>query len=461
MARFEKIISPKNLLLSSRTCYFVKGEITFDDVNKLNSLNENIFLILENTRGQNSEIIKTIDGSKIQFSVMGGIDYIHKKKYAKDDYISRTIYNPKNLSNIIKIFENMERKIDYSWTESQKCMYVYKTLCESMYYGENQFFINECDVARSNNALFYNLAVCSGFALIFKEAMDRLGIECYYQNLIKRHSWNAVKLDGAYHLLDLTWDVCNKSNEGMCTFSYFCNQDGKQFYNDESHNISNDSEEIAIPATSMSKEQVKENLEVISRPKELYSHEMRHTINSEKEEFDYIYLGESAGLDIYAIRRDEKINYFYINKGENIRKSLNDRDLNLVCSRYNHNISRGELPSNVKHLSRYSRKDGSNFIICQTNKKLDGGVKEFLVIEPATINGKHVLKRTSIISESDLVDCKDEKFKYVVANSLLSEERLKRKIKNFNGYVGYVSSDYAIYYDKDFEVNNLGIQNRS
>ena len=461
MARFERIIPPKNLLLSSRQCFFVKGEITIEDVNKLNSLNQNIFLILENTRGQNSEIIKTIDSSKIKLSVMGGIDYIHKKKYVKDNYISRTIYTPKNLANIIKIFETIERKIDYSWTETQKCMFVYKTLCESMFYGENQFFINGCDVARSNNALLYNLAVCSGFALIFKEAMDRLGIECYYQNLMGQHSWNAVKLDGTYRLLDLTWDVCTKSNEGRCTFTYFCNQDGKKFYSDKSHNITNDSEEIAIPATSMTKEQLKENLEVISRPKEFYSHEMSHTINGDNEAFDYIYLGESAGLDIYVVRRDENINYFYINKDENIRKSLTDRNLNLVCSHYNHNISRGELPSNIKHLSRYSRKDGSNFILCQTNKKLEGGVKEFLVIEPATINNKHVLKRTSIISESDLVECKDEKFKYVVANYLLSDERLKRKIDHFNGYVGYVSSNYGVYYDRDFEVNNLGIQNRS
>ena len=452
MARFTEIKPPSNILLSSKRCFLVNGQISFEDVRKLNALDSEIYLILNNTKGQNSEIVSLIDGKKAKFCVLGGLDYLNKRKYLGDVYIERTIINPRNLGNIIKIFESIERKIDYSWTESQKCMYVYKILCEAMFY-------NEGSISRSLNGLLYNRAVCSGFALIFKEMMDRIGIECLYQNVPSSHSWNAVKLDGSYYLLDLTWDVCNKTKDGKCSFNYFCTQDSKSFYKDPYHNITNESEEIIVPAKAKTKKQIQDDLEMISRPKHLYTHEMKHYANSNGENFDYIYMGESAGLDIYVVRKDENINYFYVDKKDNFKKYLNNYDLSVACSYYKHNLSKKDLPDNVKHLSRYTRDDGSNFILCQTNKKLNGGVKEYFLIEPSTINGRKVLKRCSIISENDLINNKDATFKHNVANHLLSQDRVDRKVNHYNGYVGFVSGN-TVYYNRQFETENLGIQNR-
>ena len=70
------------------------------------------------------------------------------------------------------------------------------------------------------------------------------------------------------------------------------------------------------------------------------------------------------------------------------------------------------------------------------------------------------MKRSRIISESDLIDIDDDQFNYVVANGLLSQDRLERKVKYYNGYVGFVSKKYEMFYNRDFETSELGIQQR-
>lgn len=60
-------------------------------------------------------------------------------------------------------------------------------------------------------------AVCSGFARLFRDAARALGVEAAFVVGRTRapegdlaptgHAWNAVKLDGAWYLVDVTWDV--------------------------------------------------------------------------------------------------------------------------------------------------------------------------------------------------------------------------------------------------------------
>lgn len=461
MARFEKADLSKTPVLQDYECYIVRGTLTLDDVSKLNSINRTICLIFENTKGQNSGTIASLNPNKIKISVTGGLDYLHKNKYKDAEYIERTFYTPKNLGNIIKVFESIERKITYSWTESQKCMFVYKTLCERMHYQRDDegTYENGVDVARTLNGLLANRAVCSGFALIFKEAMDRLGIECYYQNMSHHHSWNAVKLDGEYHLLDLTWDIGVKKNN-ECGFYYFCRQDGIKFYKDKYHDLSGEREEILIPARAKSVKELSDDLTRINSSSVVYSHEMNHYINSRGQEYYYTCLGEKEGFLTYLIRRNDKLNYFYLEKGSDIRSVLNDEILSVANRNYHHNISRTTLPPKVTRFTNFNRNDGTGFVVYKTNTKLDGGVNEYIVIEPAMVNGKYVLKRSRILSEMDLLHHKDGNVKSTIANELLSRERLRRKVDHFNGYVGYVTPNLDVVYDRSFEVNVLGIQQR-
>lgn len=89
---------------------------------------------------------------------------------------------------------------------------------------------NQETTSRSLNGLLYHSLVCAGYALCFKEGMDRLGIPCYYQNHQGLHDWNVAELDGKIVGLDLTWDSYRKEK---CAFSYFgpANFDEKAAHN--------------------------------------------------------------------------------------------------------------------------------------------------------------------------------------------------------------------------------------
>ena len=135
MARFEKIDSSKLDVLSEYDCYKVVGMLTHQDVESLKTLKRKIVIIFENTKGQNSEIINSLkDNKNIYISVIGGLDYINKNKYKTWNYIERTIYDAENLCNIIKIFEEIERKINPLWNDLEKSIYIYKILAEKMHY---------------------------------------------------------------------------------------------------------------------------------------------------------------------------------------------------------------------------------------------------------------------------------------------------------------------------------------
>ena len=51
--------------------------------------------------------------------------------------------------------------------------------------------------------------------------MDRLGIECYFQNKTGSHDFNIIKLDGNYYGIDVTWDNCYGKDTNICEFKQF------------------------------------------------------------------------------------------------------------------------------------------------------------------------------------------------------------------------------------------------
>ena len=439
MARIEKIKLFKDSYLETRSCYLVSGYLTLDDVNNLNETKEPIFLIMENTIGQNSNIIGYLDSKMIDISVVGGLDYVNKSKYELDSDVMRTIYSPQDLCNIIKVFEEIERNINSSWKDIEKCLYVYKCIVEGMNYVKSDSEIeNELIYSSNLNGLLFRQADDVGLSIIFKEAMDRLGIECYYQCVKDVHSWNVLNLDGKYRVVDICWEVCNKTIDGACNYRYFCRLDGSKFYDNKYHDISNDQEEIHFPAIPLDDDVLISCLEHVLNSKYMISGNMIYYKNKKNEEFYYFLLGESHGHLVYVIRYKDFINYFYLDKDIDIKTVLDNKKLSIACSKYSHNITGGVISKSVKRFSRYMREDGSNFLVCYSSAKAVGSIKGYIVIEPYTIGDKKVLIRSKISSENNLVDLKNSDFKKVIANELLSRRRLKRRIDNYNGYVGYI-----------------------
>lgn len=186
--------------------YLIEGTLNEENVKFINNNDpKNSIYLLKNTKGQSSDILCQIDNN-VLFSVYGGfvdVEYM---------YANRTMHRPSTLTRIIKIFELIESKINHNWNDIEKCMFYYAFLVRNLGHmnGDESWSIrydNEhIEVATSLACMIGKKGVCAGKALVFKEAMDRIGIPCMYQNTEGSHDFNIVKLGGKWCGVDITWD---------------------------------------------------------------------------------------------------------------------------------------------------------------------------------------------------------------------------------------------------------------
>lgn len=361
---------------------------------------KDICIVINNTKKQSSKYLDEVARQypNITISVLGGLNP-DKKKFNNEHYQSRTYYKPRELSKIIDFYRSIEKSMNLSWTDTQKTMYVYKELCNRLVYSENK--VNGKDCSRNLTGLLYGKAVCSGFAMIFKEALDRLGIENFYQNVQDSHSWNVAYIDGKYRAFELTWDCYNKTEKG-CEFTYFNRT--SEFYKDEYHNLSNEQEEQEYPITPYTMDELNYNYKIINQKNGNYS------------------LGKTCEVPMTIAGKK------YILKKENDEVKI--------------------IGDNFKS---FERKNGSRLFLINFGKYKN--LNKYLCIE---LPNKNEVRISRIFSESRLENLGPEN-DYIIANGLLSSERLDRKINMFNGYVGYVGLNKKIYYNDNFEKDNLNI----
>lgn len=68
--------------------------------------------------------------------------------------------------------------------------------------------------------------VCQGYALAYKHLLSLAGIDSIYlSSSAMNHGWNAVKIDGEWYHVDVTWDDPTPGTEGRCTYTYFLMSD--------------------------------------------------------------------------------------------------------------------------------------------------------------------------------------------------------------------------------------------
>ena len=433
--------------------YKVTGEITLEDVKKLNTLTTETILVIDNTKNQNSEIIKKITSPNIKFSVMGGLDYLNKNKYNDIDYVERTFIKPFALAKIIEYFESIERKIRYGWTDLEKCMFVYMTLAEKLHYKykTEKDRENGIDVVRSLHGLLYGRLVCSGFALVFKEAMDRIGIKCIYQNKPGHHSWNILSINGKNYAIDLTWDCDSKKEDNKCRFIYFGRD--KDFYSNKHHDISDSKEEIKYNLDVVDYDELNKSYSNILNNGNIKKAQLNKLIDKNGNEIHYKKINENNNDITYIVMYNNNLNVIHTtSKDINVLTKTNI--INAVL--YNNGFIDNKKELKNKFVS-YIRNDNSKFLITY-NKRINN-INEYYYFDYIKENDIYTLRRGVILSEMDLVNV-DYNKKEAIANILLSPDRLKRKINNYNGYVGYLNSNNELYYDMNFERKELNIQNR-
>ena len=217
--------------------YKIVGTITKDDINKINAFKNRTTLILDNTIGLSSELISNIESDRVVFSIKGGLDYDKKEKYKEQKYVDRTFVSPSGLKNIIRYFEYNESLINPDWNEFEKAMFLYNALVVDMEYAENYEKIQSSGTTeRSLNGILYGKLVCAGFAQVYKEMLDRVGIKNYYQNQKDVHAFNIIEIDGKKYGVDVTWDNNDKkTNNGRCVFGRFGHD--PEFYTRHGHQL--------------------------------------------------------------------------------------------------------------------------------------------------------------------------------------------------------------------------------
>lgn len=108
-----------------------------------------------------------------------------------------------------QVLDNLVATVDPAASDYDKCLYIYRWLIENVAYDSE---VADSGVRQSVSrtplgALAYGKAVCSGYASAYMLALQELGIECQYvRSEDMDHAWAAVRLDGAWHFADPTWD---------------------------------------------------------------------------------------------------------------------------------------------------------------------------------------------------------------------------------------------------------------
>ena len=178
-----------------------------------------ILVRLDNLKGIKSEDLRKLN-SRIQIRVAGGytqqlVDNCGKYRFTNgetgDYYTDAVIYTRNETVKIVEEMETIEKGINPNWSQEQKVIYLYERIKSSILYDprHEQKLSSE---TRSLRGLITKASVCAGYALIFKEFLDRQGITCRYveglTNTGGAHAWNVITINGRNYGFDLTWDAC-------------------------------------------------------------------------------------------------------------------------------------------------------------------------------------------------------------------------------------------------------------
>ncbi len=217
---------------------FFNKKIDEKDLGEINS-KAPITINLQNTLGQDPNIIRKLD-NKVTIRVTHSL--------GEGDYSRKNLYSPQDIASIIDFFEDVEKRIDPEWPDLQKATFEYILLLRNLEELEPSKSDNEKEISEGLLALFTQRASSKGFADIYKEAMDRLGIPCrYIENPESTYAWNEIQIDGKYYPLDLLLDVRDNREliqEGAFELKHFLSDEG--FYKDERHFTKEEHEENAI-----------------------------------------------------------------------------------------------------------------------------------------------------------------------------------------------------------------------
>lgn len=199
-----------------------RDRINVDELNKkINDfimLNPSIDLVLQvpSTQGATSSFVQKLD-PRIKIRIAGAynaerLESYKKVKFStgadcKEAFIDSVIYTRNETIRILSEIEKIESGLMDNWTDMQKAIYIYDVLKTSIVYDAKFKQKGWADV-RSLRGLITKQTVCAGYALMYKEILERNGIPCEFV-VGSAHAWNILKIDDQYISADITQDHYN------------------------------------------------------------------------------------------------------------------------------------------------------------------------------------------------------------------------------------------------------------
>ncbi len=195
--------------------------------------NKNLYWEIKSTKYVTREMLKVLDElcPQMKFFYLAGKDEILLARAIQNGVLPKDsnleseetrskvcghlFYTIDDMLLILMEIEKIESRINPAWSDKQKVVFIYDWLRTAIEYDakykdkEYAFFRgvrlgNICN--RSLRGFYTKETVCVGYSIMFRELLDRQGIECSVsENDI--HDYNVVTLQGKNYLFDVTFDA--------------------------------------------------------------------------------------------------------------------------------------------------------------------------------------------------------------------------------------------------------------
>jgi hypothetical protein len=493
------------------------------DVNFVNEYcnkypNAKILVEVQNTKGITSDMIRRLNPN-VGIRVAGGYDEDRIRRHGNlhfrggetgEYYTSAVIYTRNETVKILEEIEKIEAGLNKNWSDIQKSIYIYDKLKAKIMY-DPKFEEKKSREIRSLRGLISKQSVCAGYAMIFKEFMDRNNIECEYVEgyteidkngkMSSGHAWNILTIEGKKYPIDLTWDNTRFRKGKSYSFDWL-GKDVKEF-SERHHPAPGEKTQDYMHTLSQIDEKVLRQMYLnmgMGRSKDYQS-----TTYTGKRKDGSKYIVAQIGEN--TINNSTYYRYYYVEIGKdgkrqlplilysdtNITYTVNSRKYNKPCysKEYEEAIdnilfskeniadsiarktyyiggvekesskNKTEVVTSYREIAkpdekkklfvyptkRYVRSDGSIFIAQQMYEK------------PHKINDTNVMRYDifELVKENgqevlkrNTVFTEKNFFKdkrQSMVDIYLSRSRLDRKVKEAGGYIGYYGEDGNKYYD--------------
>ena len=273
----------------------IQRTITEEDVKKFNEALPSV-IELRSLKGQKSSILAMLN-PKIKIRIIDQeLDEKGEKEIIKGSLSKEKVaeYSPEELSSIVKVYEEIEEGIDVGFDNIDAALYTYISLIKMISPANAQKLDgkNEIELRETLISLLKSDALPKGFAVIYKQAMERLGIPCRIYENPNGYAWNEIMIDGAFYPLDLASDAefyrSEKSENqiGICKFLT-----DKEFYFDPIHDTTELSDKEKKEIRAIAEKRVLASFEKIMSAEYNRKKESKPVIEVKSKQFAEIFKG--------------------------------------------------------------------------------------------------------------------------------------------------------------------------